>query len=215
MRKSPQSPKPDKAPCSTAESGFRGFFDCRSADGIKCAHHLKHTSGSFCLHPDADSFKAPKKKTRAAKHLIPSDPQLSFRRATTADCAILGDLNFQLIHDLHLPHLLSREQMVRRMRRFLKSGHRAILFEQDDQVLAYALYRESKQEIYLRQFLVVRKARRKGVARRALAMLRSQIWSKRKRLTLEVLVTNRRALEFWRKVGYVDHALKLEIPPTR
>jgi GNAT superfamily N-acetyltransferase len=132
-----------------------------------------------------------------------------------ADSALLGRLNYQLIHDLNLPHHLSALQLGKRMRTWLAADHQAILFELNGEVVAYAVYRESAQEIYLRQFLVVRRHRRRGLARRAVGLLRSQIWSQTKKLTVEVLVANVRALEFWRKVGYSDHSLKLEIPPLQ
>ena len=80
-------------------------------------------------------------------------------------------------------------------------------------MVAYALYREQEQEIYLRQLFVVRHHRREGIGRRAIEILRSQVWPKTKRLTVEVLVTNEIALAFWRAVGYKDYALTLEIMP--
>ena len=55
-------------------------------------------------------------------------------------------------------------------------------------------------------------ARRCGVGRRAFEMLRSTIWSPRKRLTLEVLSGNRGAQRFWRSLGYRDFAVTLELP---
>jgi ribosomal protein S18 acetylase RimI-like enzyme len=45
-------------------------------------------------------------------------------------------------------------------------------------------------------------------------LLRSEIWPKTKRLTVEVLVANTAAVAFWRAVGYHDYSLKLEILPT-
>ncbi len=103
--------------------------------------------------------------------------------------------------------------MVERMRALLTSDHQAIVFMLGRRVVAYALYHESPTEIYLRQFLVVRRQRRHGVGRRAVAILRSQVWARDKRLSVEVLVANRRAMEFWRNAGYNDHSLRLEIQP--
>jgi ribosomal protein S18 acetylase RimI-like enzyme len=44
-------------------------------------------------------------------------------------------------------------------------------------------------------------------------ILRSKIWPKNKRLTVEVLVQNEAAVAFWRAVGYKDYSLTLEILP--
>jgi predicted acetyltransferase len=79
--------------------------------------------------------------------------------------------------------------------------------------VAYALFREEPQEIYLRQLFVVRSRRRQGLGRRAMEILRSEVWPKNKRLTVEVLVANKAAVEFWRSVGYLDYSVKLEILP--
>lgn len=51
--------------------------------------------------------------------------------------------------------------------------------------------------------------------RAAIRILRTQIWPKDKRLTVEVLVKNAPALAFWRAVGYTDYSLTLEIMPER
>jgi predicted acetyltransferase len=77
------------------------------------------------------------------------------------------------------------------------------------------LFREQPDEIYLRQFFVVRNRRREGIGRRAMEILRSQIWPKTKRLTVEVLVANKSAVAFWRAIGYMDYALTFEIMPSK
>ena len=87
----------------------------------------------------------------------------------------------------------------------------AALFEDDGEVVAYALYREQPEEIYLRQLFVVQNRRRKGIGREAVKILRSIIWPKNKRLTVEVLVQNEAAVAFWRAVGYKDYSLTLEM----
>src|SRR5206468_1188880 len=100
-----------------------------------------------------------------------------------------------------------------RMRGWLADEYRAIIYENAHQVVAYALFREQPQEIYLRQLFVVRNRRRKGIGRRALEILRSQVWPKTKRLTVAALVANTPAVAFWRAMGYRDYSLELEITP--
>ena len=53
-----------------------------------------------------------------------------------------------------------------------------------------------------------------GVDRRAIKILRSQVWPQTKRLTVDVLVTNESAIAFWRSVSYADYCLTLEILPS-
>ena len=105
-------------------------------------------------------------------------------------------------------------ELEQRMKSWLASEYAAVIFEDDGAVVAYALYREQPEEIYLRQLFVVRHRRRQGMGRQAVEILRSQIWPKNKRLTVGVLVRNTAAVAFWRAVGYRDYSLTLEILPA-
>ncbi len=52
-----------------------------------------------------------------------------------------------------------------------------------------------------------------GIGRKAMDLLRSKIWPKGTRLTVEVLVKNDAGVAFWRAVGCTDYSLTLEILP--
>ncbi|HXR46088.1 MAG TPA: GNAT family N-acetyltransferase [Candidatus Limnocylindrales bacterium] len=138
---------------------------------------------------------------------------MTFRRATLNDCARLAALNQQLIRDEGHRNPMTVPELEQRMKAWLTSEYAAVLFEDDAEAVAYALYREEPEEIYLRQLFVVRNRRRRGIGRQAMEILRSQIWPKHKRLTVEVLVRNTAAITFWRAVGYQDYSLTLEILP--
>src|SRR5262245_16735678 len=104
-------------------------------------------------------------------------------------------------------------ELEQRMKSWLASEYVAVIFEDGKEVVAYALYREQSQEIYLRQLFVVRNRCRQGFGRRAVEILRSNFWPPNKRLTVDVLVQNTAAVAFWRAVGYKDYSLTLEILP--
>ena len=104
-------------------------------------------------------------------------------------------------------------ELEQRMKDWLVGEYTAVLFEQHGEALAYALYREQPDEIYLRQLFVVRDRRRQGIGRRSLQLLREQFWPANKRLTVDVLVHNTAAVAFWRAAGYQDYSLSLEIMP--
>ncbi|HYA79031.1 MAG TPA: GNAT family N-acetyltransferase, partial [Candidatus Nitrosopolaris sp.] len=123
---------------------------------------------------------------------------MTFRRATLNDCALLAELNHQLIRDEGHRNPMTVLELEQRMRGWLASEYAAVLFEVGGEVVAYALYREQPAEIYLRQLFVVRNRRRQGIGRQAMETLRSKIWPKNKRLTVEVLVHNVAAIAFWR-----------------
>jgi predicted acetyltransferase len=140
----------------------------------------------------------------------------TFRRATSNDCAHLAGLNHLLLQDEgHRNSKMTIPELEQRMRGWLQSGEYAgVLFEDAGEVVAYALYREQPQEIYLRQLFVARHHRRKGIGRKAIEILRQRIWPKNKRLTVDVLIKNTAAMAFWRAVGYEDYSLTLEILPV-
>ncbi len=129
------------------------------------------------------------------------------------DSPLLAAMNHQLIRDEGHRNRMTVPELEQRMRGWLTSEYQAVLFEADGEVVAYALYRERAEEIYLRQLFVVRHRRSQGLGRSAVQLLRSQIWPKSKRLTVEVLVANARAVAFWRTVGFADYSLALEILP--
>jgi len=139
---------------------------------------------------------------------------MKYRVATAEDCPVLAELNDQLIRDEGHRNLMTIAQLEERMRAWLTSGeYRAVLFEENNEVVAYALFRETAPEVYLRQFFVVRHRRREGIGRRAMEELFSNLWPRNKRLTVSVLVKNVAAVTFWRAMGYTDYDLTLETMP--
>ena len=139
---------------------------------------------------------------------------MTFRTAILDDCPRLAELNHQLIRDEGHRNPMTVPELEHRMRGWISGEYRAIVYEDGGEIVAYALFREQAEEIYLRQLFVVRHRRSQGIGRRAVEILRSQVWPKTKRLTVEVLVANKRAVSFWRSVGYADYALSLEILPA-
>jgi predicted acetyltransferase len=136
---------------------------------------------------------------------------MKFRKATVDDCAVQAEFNHQLLRDEGHRNRMTVPELEQRMQGWLSSEYAAVLFEDGKEIVAHALYREQQEEIYLRQLFVVRNRRRQGIGRRAIEMLRNNIWPRDKRLTVDVLVHNTSAIAFWRAVGYKDHCLTLEI----
>ncbi len=139
---------------------------------------------------------------------------MKFRAATLNDCPRLAELNQQLIQDEGHRNPMTLLELEQRMRGWLSGEYRAVIFEQAEEAVAYALFREEEKEIYLRQLLVDRPRRCQGMGCRAVEILRSEIWPKDKRLTVEILVSNKRAVKFWRALGFADYSLLLEILPS-
>jgi GNAT superfamily N-acetyltransferase len=133
------------------------------------------------------------------------------RFASIEDAPILGELNHQLIHDEGHRNRMTVPELIDRMRRWLETDYRASIFEDDSGIVAYALYRDEEDHIYLRQFFVQRHTRRSGIGRHCIEILFSQVWPKDKRITVDVLCPNQVGIEFWRAVGFTDYCLTLQM----
>ena len=136
------------------------------------------------------------------------------RRATPGDAPQLAQFNRQLIRDEGHRNPMNLTELTVRMRAWLKRGeYTGRIFEDNGEVVAYALYRETPTEIYLRHLFVVRHRRRQGLGRQAMRILFSEVWPRGRRLIVEVLCGNAAGVAFWRSMGYRDYSLCLEIMP--
>ena len=139
---------------------------------------------------------------------------LGDRVATAADLPTLARMNQQLIEDEGHRNPMNLAQLEKRMRSMLDGDYTATLFAWESQLVAYALWREEPDWVYLRQFFVARDYRRRGIGSRAVRRLTSEIWPPGKRIRVDVLFGNQPALEFWRAVGFVDYLITLEMERT-
>ena len=141
-----------------------------------------------------------------------ADDPLRFRPATLADAELLGRLNHQLIKDEGHRNPMNVDELTERMRGWLAcEGYEALLGLDGDELVAYVLWRDLPDSVYLRQIYVQREYRRQGTARHLMLTLFAR-WPD-KRLTVDVLAGNARALAFWRRMGYQDYAVMLERLP--
>ncbi len=136
---------------------------------------------------------------------------LKHRAATADDVPILARMNQQLIEDERHRNPMNLAELETRMRSMLDADYTATLFELDSRLVAYALWREEPDWVYLRQFFVARGFRRRGIGAQAIRVLVEQVWPEEKRVRVNVLTGNQPALEFWRAVGFVDYLITLEM----
>ena len=142
-----------------------------------------------------------------------SDLDLRVRPATVADVSLLAELNRQLIQDEGHRNPMTLPELAERMRGFLAGEYRVHLFELDGEAVAYALWRDDGDAIYLRQFFVDRAHRRAGVGRAAIRLLFDEVFPGNKRVTVDVLIGNDGGRRFWEAVGFRRYALTLERLP--
>jgi predicted acetyltransferase len=101
-------------------------------------------------------------------------------------------------------------------RGFLSATYKAILFEEEDQVVASALSHPfEKSALYLRQFFVVRGQRRQGHGRKAVRLLFDEIFSPGSRIVVTALSHNKRALTFRAEVGFDEYCVSFERLPRK
>ena len=148
------------------------------------------------------------------KHILTYSMQkMEYYIATETDIDLLAEWNHQLIQDEGHRNQMNITQLCDRMRDWLSADYTAVIFNEDQNPVAYALYRETDAEIYLRQLFVKRGIRRQGIGRHAMQILQQRLWPQSKRLTVDVLSHNKDGIAFWRSVGYQDYCLTLEIMP--
>lgn len=135
---------------------------------------------------------------------------MKYRQATVDDAALLAGMNRRLIEDEGSRNPMTLAELESRMRGWLEGEYKAVLFECDDGVCAYALYREADDGVYLRQYFVQPNFRRQGFGRAGIKQLLDEALGGTTKVTLEVLASNPEGLAFWRAVGFIDYATTLE-----
>ena len=137
---------------------------------------------------------------------------MDYRFSTKQDIYLLAEWNKQLIKDEGHRNKMSLVELRNRMVKWLQGEYKAVIFE-DDLPVAYALFTENADRVYLRQFFVAKEYRRQGIGREAIKILRDQVFPRNKRQIIGVLTDNTRAVDFWHEVGFKDYSLTLEIMP--
>ena len=135
---------------------------------------------------------------------------MKIRKAGGKDVSILGQMNHRLIRDEGHPNPMNVVQLAGRMRRWLKGKYRAYLFEKDEKVAGYCVFREEKDYLYIRQFYIEPAFRRKGMGKKSFEWLRKRLWRNHKVLRLDVLVGNTRGCSFWKALGFKTRVLGME-----
>jgi GNAT superfamily N-acetyltransferase len=134
------------------------------------------------------------------------------RFASDADVDLLARLNHELIADEGGDNPMTIAQLGTRITEWLAGRYQAVLFETSEgEPLAYALFRDDGETLFLRQFFVVRAYRQTGVGRAAMQRLLNEVFPPEKRLLVEVLSKNARGLAFWHALGFSDYFVTLEL----
>ncbi|MHC4727919.1 MAG: GNAT family N-acetyltransferase [Planctomycetota bacterium] len=137
--------------------------------------------------------------------------ELEFRFAGESDVPWLAKMNLQLIQDEGHRNKMSLPELQQRMSKFLQTEYEAVIVRLAQTDIAYALYRQDPEWLYLRQIFVIEEMRRKGFGRRFIEWLKNNPWKKCKRIRTDVLVDNITGIDFWKTVGFEEYCITLEM----
>jgi GNAT superfamily N-acetyltransferase len=107
-----------------------------------------------------------------------------------------------------------------RLDRWLAGEYESVLFEDQNQAVGDALFRQTDPDlkgpdgIYVRQFFISREHRWAGFGRRAFDLLRLEVFPSGMRIVLEAVSTNRDGQAFWRSMGFREHSVLYELGPS-
>jgi GNAT superfamily N-acetyltransferase len=140
---------------------------------------------------------------------------VDYRIAVDSDAPLLAYINQQLIEDEWGGGGMPLEHLEARMRRWIEEGdYKAIVFLEEGETVAYSLVSIDEDSAYIRHFFVLHEHRGRGVGRRAIAILLGEIIPHDRRITLDVLASNRVGHGFWTSVGFSDYAIRMERLPA-
>jgi len=118
------------------------------------------------------------------------------------DTKLLAIMNKQLIEDEKADNLMDIIQLENRMNDFLKNGYKAFFFIIEEEIIGYALCDITKEPIYLKQFFINRKERRKHYGKNAFNELLKKLETKE--IEIDVLKWNEDGIKFWENIGFKE-----------
>jgi GNAT superfamily N-acetyltransferase len=140
---------------------------------------------------------------------------VSLRAATHHDGTLLGRWNVAIIREEGHRNAMTESELKTRMQGWIASGeYRVHMVIVAHESVGYICWRaEGLHEIVVRQCFVAPPMRRQGIGRSALALLKSDVWPKSARISVDVLATNSVGIAFWRACGFADYSARLEQLP--
>ncbi len=122
-----------------------------------------------------------------------------------ADLDVLATLNKQLIDDEKSDNKMNVSQLKERMFGFIHSEYDAYLFMDGNEIIGYALVKNTQSPLYLRQFFICREHRQKGYGKVAFNKLMQML--KAETIDIEVLCWNSVGKAFWDSLGFNERSV--------
>ena len=125
---------------------------------------------------------------------------ISIYKCTLEDVPKLALLNKQLIEDEKSNNSMSIKELEGRMQVFLNSEYDGYFFMVRENVVGYALVKNTCSPLYLRQFLIDREYRKKHYGTQAFQVLLEYL--NVNNIDIEVLPWNEPGIRFWESLGF-------------
>jgi ribosomal protein S18 acetylase RimI-like enzyme len=136
--------------------------------------------------------------------------KIDFQKAEPIHSDILGKLNKKLIGDEGHSNPMKDDDLIDRMYNFLTNNYSAYFILTDSRVAGYCLFRDDIDYIYIRQLFVEKDKRNQGLGKACVRWLKDTHWTDRK-IRIEVLSGNLDGIEFWRRIGFHDYCITMEM----
>ena len=132
---------------------------------------------------------------------------MQIQKCTIADVPKLAILNKQLIDDEKSDNPMNINELEARMKGILETDYSAYYFVEDNQIIGYALIRNTGSPVYLRQFMIDRNYRKHHYGTHAFQMLLQYL--EIKEIDIEVLPWNQNGLAFWKHCGFKETCIAM------
>ncbi len=142
---------------------------------------------------------------------------LTLHLATLQDIPTLAHMNKHLIEDEGGNNPMTLAQLETRLKNWLNSEWRGVLFLAENKPVGYTIYRlqhqefDSRETVYIRHYFIEREYRRLGYGREGLEKLKSEIFPKNVAIYLEVLTHNARGRAFWQSLGFSEYSVTMRL----
>lgn len=133
---------------------------------------------------------------------------MQIKKCILADVETLAKLNKQLIEDEKNDNPMTLEELEYRMERFITTEYDAYFFlekfEEAEDIIGYALVKNTCNPLYLRQFFIKLEYRKKHLGTEAFHLLKEYL--KVDALDIEVLSWNEAGMKFWQSLGFCERS---------
>lgn len=127
---------------------------------------------------------------------------MKIEKCSIEDVKTLALMNKCLIEDERSSNPMNLSELEARMQGFLEGDYDAYYFKEEETTVGYALVDRTATPLYLRQFYIDRKQRRKHYGKSAFRALLEYLGTDC--IDIDVLSWNEAGVAFWKSLGFAE-----------